>query len=66
MGNSAGGNPATSLSLLVSFTVAEHDYKRATHGFSHFREGLKQYQKEDVEDCWAQIAQFLRDRFSTT
>lgn len=43
--------------------VVEHEYEDAVHGFSHYGKDSKQYRKDDVEDCWNRVTQFLQDRF---
>lgn len=46
--------------------VEEADYPDAIHGFSHYREGNKAYQKENVEDCWNRVIHFLARVLSAT
>lgn len=39
--------------------VVTKNYPEAEHGFSHYKEGSKEYRKHDVEDCWARIVEYL-------
>lgn len=43
--------------------VEAKDYPKAQHGFSHYKEGSKEYRKNDVEDCWTSIIGFLGKAF---
>lgn len=44
--------------------VTTVEYPEAIHGFSHYKEGSKDFRKDDVEDCWARITSALQERFS--
>lgn len=46
--------------------VEEKEYSDAIHGFSHYKEGNKDYQKENVEDCWKGITNFLCGVFTVS
>ncbi|KAF2180147.1 alpha/beta-hydrolase [Zopfia rhizophila CBS 207.26] len=40
------------------------EYPEAVHGFSHYKEGSKDFRKGDVGDCWESICRFLEGAFS--
>ncbi|KAH7019648.1 alpha/beta hydrolase fold-domain-containing protein [Ilyonectria destructans] len=44
-------------------SVIAYEYPEAIHGFSHYKEGSKEFRKEDVEGCWEHIATALRMSF---
>ncbi|EUC47350.1 hypothetical protein COCMIDRAFT_90224 [Bipolaris oryzae ATCC 44560] len=44
--------------------VEFHEYPEAIHGFSHYKEGSKDYRKDDVEACWESITSFLAKAFN--
>ncbi|KAJ4212363.1 hypothetical protein NW759_011751 [Fusarium solani] len=50
---------------MAGVSVTKHKYPAAIHGFSHYKENNKGFRKEDVEDCWEQIARALQVSFCT-
>jgi acetyl esterase/lipase len=45
--------------------VMVKEYPEAIHGFSHYKEGSKDYRKDDVDDCWEEVVKFLAVRFES-
>ncbi|KAI8725667.1 Abhydrolase-3 domain-containing protein [Fusarium sp. LHS14.1] len=50
---------------MAGVSVTKCEYPEAIHGFSHYGENNKDFRKEDVEDCWEQIARALQVSFCT-
>lgn len=44
-------------------TLTFHEYPEAIHGFSHYKEGSKDFRREDVEDCWKRVCDALKMAF---
>lgn len=49
----------------VGIDVSVKEYPEAIHGFSHFREGNKNFRKDDVEKCWRAVSDSLRHAFKS-
>lgn len=45
-------------------TVVLREYPGAIHGFTHYKEGNKEYRKEDVEGSWREICEALKAAFN--
>ncbi|KIX10716.1 uncharacterized protein Z518_01800 [Rhinocladiella mackenziei CBS 650.93] len=45
--------------------VSVREYPQAIHGFTHYKEGDKDYRKEDVEGSWREICNALKAAFDT-
>lgn len=44
--------------------VLVKEYPEAIHGFSHYKDGSKEYRKNDVDDCWEEVVKSLAERFA--
>ena len=45
----------------VDFT----EYPESIHGFTHYKEGSKEYRRDDAECSWEQVCQALHEAFSS-
>lgn len=43
--------------------VVLKDYPQASHGFTHYKEGHKDYRKDDVENSWKEVCNALKRAF---